>query len=266
MISMFVVEVTCSTTGETATTWGCLRKISATLIRTGAPPNAARFDDPGGLTVRSAPIPTWRDLLSSRIPSASPTIIRISVTSTATAKIEIIDRIGRWTRLATIILFINLLTARRNDCRSSSSRPQSQDLNLLRRLFILFFGNSGGRGLGIQVNHLRSRRLCHHKLLIGQRHIHVQLDHGNCDAIALDGPLNRDDCRERNSRVISKILVTNKRHQPALPVINRLLMRKKIGPAEDDPARKIMTSAVFIDDQHRVRQLLHVLVGLGVLH
>jgi hypothetical protein len=28
------------------------------------------------------------------------------VTSTATAKIEIMDRIGRWTRLATIILFI----------------------------------------------------------------------------------------------------------------------------------------------------------------
>src|SRR5215831_20799288 len=83
--------------------------MSATRMGTGAPPNAARLEDPGGRTVRSAPIPTWRDLLSSRIPSASPTIIRISVTSTATAKMLMMDRMGRWTRLATIILFIGFL-------------------------------------------------------------------------------------------------------------------------------------------------------------
>src|SRR6478735_2384090 len=108
--------------------------MSATRIGTGAPPNAARFDDPGGRTVRSAPIPTWRDLLSSRIPSANPTIIRISVTSTATAKIEIIDRIGRWTRLATIILFIKFQT----QTERLNALPFA-DSRLLRRLFILWF-------------------------------------------------------------------------------------------------------------------------------
>src|SRR5438270_8685412 len=125
MISIFVVEVTCNTTGETATICGCLRKISATRIGTGAPPNAARLDDPGGRTVRSAPIPTWRDLLSTRMPSANPTIISISVTSTATAKIEIMDRIGRWTRLARIILFIKFKTAENTCAFCSPSQTQN---------------------------------------------------------------------------------------------------------------------------------------------
>ena len=64
--------------------------------------------EPGGRTMMSAPVPFCRALLSSRMPSASPTISRIKVTSTATAVMLMIDRSGRLVRLATIILFMGI--------------------------------------------------------------------------------------------------------------------------------------------------------------
>ncbi len=68
-------------------------------------------DDPGGCTIRSAPMPTVRFLASFSIPSDRPTITRISVTSTAIATMLINDRTGRCNRFAKIILFIGLSVA-----------------------------------------------------------------------------------------------------------------------------------------------------------
>src|SRR4051794_35478142 len=109
MVSMLPVVLVCSRTGATAAVCGSLRKTSATFTDAGAPLALIKTDEPGGRTKRSAPIAAVRCLLSFSIPNIRPTIMRISVTSTAMAKILISDRIGRCTRLETIILFIATL-------------------------------------------------------------------------------------------------------------------------------------------------------------
>src|SRR6266849_6483900 len=96
----------CQITGETTATCGSLRKMSATFTDTGAPLIPAIKDDPGGCTMTSAPMPAALARASFRIPSDNPTISRISVTSRAMAIMLITDRIGRYTRLATIMRFI----------------------------------------------------------------------------------------------------------------------------------------------------------------
>ena len=58
----------CVTTGATATTWSSLRRRSATLIDTGAPLTPISSDEPGGCTMMSAPMPTWRFLVSLNMP------------------------------------------------------------------------------------------------------------------------------------------------------------------------------------------------------
>ena len=93
-------------TGETFSTCGSLARISATLIGAGAPVIETIAEEPGGSTMTSAPMPACRCRESLSIPSDSPTISRMRVTSKAMATILITDRIGRCTRFATIILFI----------------------------------------------------------------------------------------------------------------------------------------------------------------
>src|SRR4051794_11877698 len=55
----------------------------------------------------SAPMPTWRSRVSLSMPTDRPTITRIKVISTAMATMLMRERIGRCTRLATIILFMD---------------------------------------------------------------------------------------------------------------------------------------------------------------
>src|SRR5262245_21161972 len=96
-------------TGATATTWGSLAIMSATLIDAGAPVIPTIADDPGGATTTSAPMPAcrWRESLS--MPMERPTISKMRVTSKAMAMMLIRDRMGRCARLATIILFIMMV-------------------------------------------------------------------------------------------------------------------------------------------------------------
>ena len=76
-------------------------------IETGAPLTPISSDEPGGCTMMSAPMPTWRFLASLSMPMERPTMSRIRVTSTATATTLMMVRNGRCTRLAKIILFMS---------------------------------------------------------------------------------------------------------------------------------------------------------------
>src|SRR4051812_8611402 len=109
MVSMLPVVLVCSRTGATAAVCGSLRKTSATFTDAGAPLALIKTDEAGGRTKRSAPIAAVLCLLSVSSPNIRPTIMRVRVTSTAIAKIRISDRIGRCTRLETMILFIAAL-------------------------------------------------------------------------------------------------------------------------------------------------------------
>src|SRR5437868_10138686 len=106
MVSMLPVVLVCRSTGATAAACESLRRTSATFTDAGAPLELSKTDEPGGRTNRSAPMAAVRCLLSFSIPNIRPTIMRISVTSTAMAKMLINDRIGRCTRLEMIILFM----------------------------------------------------------------------------------------------------------------------------------------------------------------
>src|ERR1017187_6658291 len=93
-------------TGTAVTTCGTRRRTSPTLTEMGAPVKPINDDDPGGMTIRSAPTPSWLSFDPFTKPEKSATTSRIMVTSSAIAHIVINDRVGRCTRLATTILFI----------------------------------------------------------------------------------------------------------------------------------------------------------------
>src|SRR6476646_10400008 len=106
MTSRFLVVVSCQITGETVLTWGNCASTPPILIDMGALLTPAMKEVLGGCTITSAPMPAWRCRASFSTPTERPTISRISVTSRAIATMLISDRMGRCTRLATIILFI----------------------------------------------------------------------------------------------------------------------------------------------------------------
>ena len=72
----------------------------------GALESPAMNEDPGGSTITSAPMPPARVRVSCIIPKQRPTISSISVTSSATATMLIIERTGRCTRFPRIMRFI----------------------------------------------------------------------------------------------------------------------------------------------------------------
>ena len=109
----------CNSTGATAFTCGSLPRMPPTLIDRGAPVAPRMIPDPGGRTMASAPIPDCRSLLSFNMPNIRPTITSMSVTSMATAKMLINDRIGRCTRLETIILFMHVFYGTQLTCAES---------------------------------------------------------------------------------------------------------------------------------------------------
>src|SRR2546425_10957419 len=128
----------CQITGETAATCGSLRKMSATFTDTGAPLIPAIKDDPGGCTMTSAPIPAALARASFRMPSDNPTISRISVTSRAMAIMLITDRIGRYTRLATIMRFIMQSALSGQHSAVQHARAELQTKACLQRSGILY--------------------------------------------------------------------------------------------------------------------------------
>ena len=93
-------------TGETTATCGSLRRTSAILAETGAPPTAVRKLELGGWTKRSAPMPVLLARLPLTWPMKTPVMERIMMTSMATASTLMATRIGRCTRLPSTSLFI----------------------------------------------------------------------------------------------------------------------------------------------------------------
>src|SRR6266852_3085197 len=76
---------TCISTGVATVTCGNRTRKSAILTGAGAPVSPTIFEEPGGSTITSAPIPAWRERWSFNIPTENPTISRIRVTSRAMA-------------------------------------------------------------------------------------------------------------------------------------------------------------------------------------
>src|SRR5256885_6586281 len=125
------------------------------------------------------------------MPMESPTMSNIRVTSSAMATILISDRIGRCTRFATIIRFIMMSVEGRNPLPAISS--------LRRRSLRL-----------VEAHYFGSRRLFQGELIIGKRFVHLQLHHGERDAVFLlraidldlvweiySAEIGRASCRER---------------------------------------------------------------------
>src|SRR5436309_1629255 len=187
MTSILPPLLVCAATGATASTCGTLRRTSAIFTETGEPPKAEMNEEPGGRTRISAPVPAVRFLLSFRIPSESPTISRMSVTSTAIATMLMSDRIGRCTRLEMTIFFI---------CVPSTGYrvPRKQDLLAGRvGVFLLLFflrarcrrlvfalqvkrGRlSIGPGRQIQSHYFRARGLWQFELRIFHRLVQGEL-------------------------------------------------------------------------------------------
>src|SRR5580704_18832067 len=178
------------TTGDTTATCASLANTSPTLIGMGAPVNPTMNDDPGGITITSAPIPAWRARVSLSMPIERPTISRISVTSSAIATTLISDRIGRCTRFATIILFI---------MKGRSTAYQASDffsvLGIRNRLGTGYWQQGSvpistlrsGRRVArlVQPHHLGAWRLLERELVIGQRLVQVELHHRQRDVVLL---------------------------------------------------------------------------------
>src|ERR1700691_2167116 len=242
MISSVPAVDTCVITGATFTTCGSLARISATLIGIGLPVSPAMKDDPGGSTITSAPIPAARDCWSCSMPMHKPTISRISVTSSATATMLIIDRTGRCTRFPTIIRFIMpalrllALAIRRLRCRC-------------RR-----------RGALPQMPHLRALRLFQCELVVGQRFIDFQLHHVQGNVVILSRAFNPDGAWEADARPIFVVLVTRVGLDVALLVVNPLPVRQQVRAAELNPPRQIPPLRPFAQDGQLVIRLLHAML------
>src|SRR5271166_2607846 len=93
--------------GEATATWGSLRRTSAILAGTGAPPTELMKLALGGRTMMSAPMPpVWRLALVTW-PTIIATIERIITTSMATATTLIRVRKGRYRRFPRTSLFMD---------------------------------------------------------------------------------------------------------------------------------------------------------------
>ena len=159
------------TTGATATTCGNLARMPPTLMDIGAPVSPTMYEDPGGMTITSAPIPACLCLVSFRMPSDNPTISRIRVTSRATATILIRERIGRCTRLPTIIRFIILIE--------------------VLELLPVTARSLSGIGLS-KPHHFRSRRLFQCKLIVLKRFVQFKLYEAEGNVVILLRPFDLD--------------------------------------------------------------------------
>src|SRR5258708_5164980 len=172
MISILAPAVSWVTTGVTAAMCGCLRRMSPTLMGTGAPVRPVMNDEPGGFTIMSAPMPAWRGLLSFRIPGERPRFSRTGVPATATATMLMADRSGRYTRLATIILFIRTESSFFVDGLGPGFRPG--------------FDGGGILPLLVEVDHRHPRGLGQHELIVAERLIGGQFRDTEGDADFLD--------------------------------------------------------------------------------
>src|SRR6185436_16504255 len=213
-------------TGATAVTCGSFSRIFPTLIDIGAPVNPTMNDEPGGITITSAPMPACRALESLRMPSDRPTINRMSVTSRAIATIEISDRIGRCAKLATIILFIMLVNP----------------------LIVDVFRTSTAAAFGrliVQTHYLSARRLLESKLLVCEALVEFNFHNGQSDVVSLRRPLDFDARGKLNPVILLVIFVARVGGDVALLVINPLLTREQIGTAESDFSRQIPAFIAF---------------------
>ena len=152
------------------------------------------------MTTTSAPIPACRCFESFTMPNESPTISRISVTSRATATTLIKERIGRYSRLPTIILFIMkwpLVVSRwqKRGCVQCSKGAAGVAVRGRWR-HSLFGDDTTGMGfadrldrwLTAQTHHLGSRRLLQCELFVGQGLVDIHFHDIEGYVVLLLGP------------------------------------------------------------------------------
>src|SRR5581483_640645 len=125
----------------------------------------------------------------------------MSVTSSATATTLISERSGRYTRLASTILFIMKFLR-------LATIPRLVRIHL------------------VQVHHLRSRRLLQNKLIVLEGFVQLQLHHGERDVIFFLRPVNADLRRKRDCRIVLVVLVGHVRDQVTVLVVDKLAVRK----------------------------------------
>ncbi len=103
---MLPAVLICMAAGATTLTWGSLASGPAkpTGMETGPTPFILLEFDPR--MIRSAPMPLVRCLWSFSMPMKMPTMERIMTTSMATARMLMMERRGRWSRLAKMSLFM----------------------------------------------------------------------------------------------------------------------------------------------------------------
>src|SRR4029077_11530190 len=217
MISTAPAEPMGGFTGATLFTWGRFFSSPPILIGMGAPVRPTMNEDPGGSTSTSAPIPAARVRVSCSIPRESPTISRISVTSSATATTLMSERSGRCTRFPTTMRFIMSFSG--------------ELLAWTNRRF-------GGAGTGlIEMNHFSPCWLLQRKLVVSQRFIDFQFNYAQGDIVIFPRPCDLYHARECISRVVFVILIVYVGHDVSLLVIDPLPVRQQIGSTELDTAR-----------------------------
>src|SRR5450755_565729 len=236
MISSEPAEEMVVITGATLFTWGNLASTPPTLIGMGAPVRPAMNEDPGGRTKTSAPMPAVRVRPSCSIPRQSPTIRRISVTSSATATMLISERTGRRTRFPMIMRFI-------------MSFPGT-----LPALVIQHPSRAGIRL--IEEHHVSSRRLLQRKLVVSQRLVDVQFDDVQSDVVILPRTLDLNRNWEHNPGKVFVVQVVRVGGDVSLLVIDPLPVRQQVAAAELNPARQIPALRTFADDRQFVIRLL----------
>src|ERR1700722_12394472 len=99
----------CTLTGAATTTWGIFARSSATLTEAPAGLIPIRLLAVLGRTSISIPMPFWRVLKPLSLPIRMAVMERIMMTSMAMARQLMSERRGRWTRLPTTSLFIQVL-------------------------------------------------------------------------------------------------------------------------------------------------------------
>src|SRR5467141_1081835 len=96
-------------TGAATTTWGTLARTSATLMEAAAGLMPTKLLVVLGRTNMSMPMPLVRSLKPLSLPIRMAVMERIMMTSMAIARQLMRERRGRWTRLPTTNLFMQVL-------------------------------------------------------------------------------------------------------------------------------------------------------------
>src|SRR5882762_4518291 len=213
-------------------------------------------------------MPACLALESLSIPTQSPTISRIRVTSNAIATMLIRDRSGRCTRLPTIILFIMRrslvvgawqsqlgLCWECNKARTAGAQGRWLTANVLS--WIASVGPVRLAGRLAQVHQLGACRHLQVELVIGHRLVQVQFQDVQRDVVFLLWPLDLRLGGEADAVVVLVLAVAHIRGELSVLIVDQLPMGLEVGSAEYYFSRKkpALLAASHHDDL--VTRLLH---------